>query len=74
MHECVKPGNHAKIDEHESYFWLGKTTNARTCQRSRPTLHPHSIVCHKNHSSLRAALTLTKLRVKTLSSKAYIKL
>ena len=47
IHECVKPGTHIKTDEHKSYFWLGKTTNARTYQPSRPALHTHSTVCHK---------------------------
>ena len=47
MYESKKPGTHAKIDDHTSYFWLGKTTNARTHQPSRPALYAHSTVCHK---------------------------
>ena len=46
-HECAKPGTHIKTDERKSYFWLGKTTNARTFQPSGPALHTHSTVCHK---------------------------
>ena len=29
MHKFIKPSTHTKTDENASYFWLGKTTNAR---------------------------------------------
>ena len=75
MHDCVKPGAHAKTDEYKSYFWLDKITNARTHQPSRPSLHTHPTVFHKKkHSRMRTALMLTELRVKTMSSKARIHL
>ena len=47
INECIKPGTHISTDEHKSYHWLGKTTNNRTYQPSRPALYTHSTVCHK---------------------------
>ena len=75
IHECIKPDTHVKTDGHKSYFWLSKTTNSRTHQPSRPSLHTHPTVFHKKkHSRMRTSLMLTKLSVKTLSSKARAKL
>ena len=46
IHEYVKVGTTIKTDEHKAYYWLGKTTSARTFQPCRPALHIHKKYNH----------------------------
>ena len=42
----VEVGTTIKTDEHKSYYWLGKTTSARTYQPCRPALYIHKKCNH----------------------------